>query len=366
MGEGWSDFQSLMVHAQAADSLDCATRSAATWRTLCARDAQPALQHEPAQHHLQPHVRRHRGQRRRGALGRRDHVRTPCSRCTAASSPGWGSRSGLERSMQLFIDGLKLSPANPTFLDYPQRSAPGGPQPFCGRGRERHLDRLCVAAGWASRRPRRAATTRRLTRHSDTPTLTFSISGTVTQNGAGLAGVTVTAGGKTATTAADGAYSITGLAAGRLHRRAEQGRLYLHPVIYRSRSPPPTRSTSTSRPRRSPAPSASAAPSPRTAPGLVGVTVERGRQDGHHPEHRRLYDLRPGGRRLYGDPQQGRVHLHPGQQARSPSPPPTLAGINFTASGDQPAPSASAAPSPQNGVGLVGVTVSAGGRRPPR
>lgn len=43
---------------------------------------------------------------------------------------------------------------------------------------------------------------------------TFTISGTVTLNGAGLQGVTVTAGTKSATTAANGAYTITGLSAG--------------------------------------------------------------------------------------------------------------------------------------------------------
>jgi inhibitor of cysteine peptidase len=43
---------------------------------------------------------------------------------------------------------------------------------------------------------------------------TFSISGTVTQNGAGLAGVTVSAGGSFATTAANGTYTIPGLSSG--------------------------------------------------------------------------------------------------------------------------------------------------------
>ena len=43
---------------------------------------------------------------------------------------------------------------------------------------------------------------------------TYSISGTVTNAGTPLAGVTITAGGETATTAADGTYSIGGLTAG--------------------------------------------------------------------------------------------------------------------------------------------------------
>jgi len=42
----------------------------------------------------------------------------------------------------------------------------------------------------------------------------FSVSGTVTENGAGASGVTVSAGGKSATTAANGTYTIVGLAAG--------------------------------------------------------------------------------------------------------------------------------------------------------
>jgi hypothetical protein len=43
---------------------------------------------------------------------------------------------------------------------------------------------------------------------------TFSISGTVTQNGTGLAGVTVSAGGSSSTTAANGTYTIPGLSSG--------------------------------------------------------------------------------------------------------------------------------------------------------
>ncbi|HTE19385.1 MAG TPA: carboxypeptidase regulatory-like domain-containing protein, partial [Armatimonadota bacterium] len=43
---------------------------------------------------------------------------------------------------------------------------------------------------------------------------TYTISGTVTHNGAGLAGVTVSGGGKTAVTAADGTYALTGIKRG--------------------------------------------------------------------------------------------------------------------------------------------------------
>jgi subtilisin family serine protease len=43
---------------------------------------------------------------------------------------------------------------------------------------------------------------------------TFSISGTITQGSAGLAGVQVAAGGQSATTAADGSYTLSGLPAG--------------------------------------------------------------------------------------------------------------------------------------------------------
>ncbi len=47
-----------------------------------------------------------------------------------------------------------------------------------------------------------------------TGTTTYSISGTITLNGSGLSGVTVTAGSSTATTGTTGAYTITGLANG--------------------------------------------------------------------------------------------------------------------------------------------------------
>lgn len=43
---------------------------------------------------------------------------------------------------------------------------------------------------------------------------TYTLAGTITSGGSGLAGVTVTAGNKTATTAGDGTYSVTGLVAG--------------------------------------------------------------------------------------------------------------------------------------------------------
>ncbi|NOZ77562.1 MAG: peptidase S53, partial [Acidobacteria bacterium] len=45
-------------------------------------------------------------------------------------------------------------------------------------------------------------------------TTTYSISGTVTENGSGLSGVTVTAGSKSATTSTSGSYTISGLANG--------------------------------------------------------------------------------------------------------------------------------------------------------
>jgi hypothetical protein len=47
-----------------------------------------------------------------------------------------------------------------------------------------------------------------------TGTAVFSISGTITRNGSALAGVTLSAGGKTTTSAADGTYTLSGLVAG--------------------------------------------------------------------------------------------------------------------------------------------------------
>ena len=49
---------------------------------------------------------------------------------------------------------------------------------------------------------------------STPPPSTYSLSGTVTENGSGLSGVTVTAGSKSATTSASGSYTISGLADG--------------------------------------------------------------------------------------------------------------------------------------------------------
>ena len=78
---------------------------------------------------------------------------------------------------------------------------------------------------------------------------TYSLSGTVTLSGAGLSGVTVTAGSGSATTDASGAFTIAGLAAGELHRDAVPVGLH---VQARRASP-----------RRSRARTSPASPSPR-------------------------------------------------------------------------------------------------------
>ena len=97
---------------------------------------------------------------------------------------------------------------------------------------------------------------------------TYSISGTVTLSGSGLTGVTVTAGSGSATTSATGAYTISGLAAGQLHRDAEQVGLHVQPgqpVRDDHAAPTSPGSTSPRRPwrRRTASPGA---PAPRARP----------------------------------------------------------------------------------------------------
>ncbi len=140
----------------------------------------------------------------------------------------FGFTEGRERAMQLFVDGLKLSPVNPTFLDYRDAILLADTQRYSGE----HLDEIWRS--FASRGMGLSASTTDTddinpVEAFDFPINVFSISGRASVGGIGVGGVQVTATDPTLVTmenptglvasevtAADGTYTLAGLKAASL------------------------------------------------------------------------------------------------------------------------------------------------------
>lgn len=140
----------------------------------------------------------------------------------------FGFTEGRNRAMQLFVDGLKLSPSNPTFLDYRDAVL------LADRERYRGAELAEIWAVFASRGMGLSASTTdsgdiNPVEAFDVPVNLYAISGRVSVKGIGVGGVQVTATDPTLVTmqnptgiaateltAADGTYTLAGLRSGSL------------------------------------------------------------------------------------------------------------------------------------------------------
>lgn len=192
MGEGWSDYLALMVHALSADNVNGVYPIGG----YLLNDFPAGIRSQPYSTQAAVFTRTYRSiSDPSGSVHLAGEIM-----CNAL----WqvygklharlGFTEGRKRAIQLFVDGLKLAPTNPTFLDYRDAFILADRNRFAG------ADVNDIWSAFALRGMGSAASTtgpedKNPVESFAVPALGFTVSGTVTKNAVALAGVLVTATG---------------------------------------------------------------------------------------------------------------------------------------------------------------------------
>ena len=218
MGEGWSDFASLMLHAVSTDDLN-ARHPLGGW---VINDFARGIRTQPysVSHSVFTQTYRNIADARGAARDVHDAGEVMCNTLWEGFvrlSGRLGFEEGRKRTLQLLIDALKLTPDNPSFLDFRDAllTADGiryGAADvddlwavFAGRG----MGVSAATTGTDDAHPREGYDV------PSTPNaLPYSIEGDIRLGQLGVPGVTVTAGGHNTLTDAEGHYRLTGVLAG--------------------------------------------------------------------------------------------------------------------------------------------------------